>query len=574
MLNLSLTCRALERVISCRLYNRVDVEIPMSMTLGWNTGGIPILRRRVLDSLEELFIRDGIVDVRDPVYNIHQRMIPGPVDAYICETISRIPSYQLKHFSYLARASTFMICDLLTSFRYMHRLPMSTRILDTLISYHGSNLRELRCYSLAKPIDVTSAFPQHLRLLECRSIGSGEAVGCFVRNNQKSLRVLKLGQDEELTQHYRRSWVRFMQDVPQPTGLFTSSLSLHKMPNLREVAFSALDVSVLDAVSDINATFFDQLESLTIESCPGSAVFLDCLAHRFRDIKYAHASAQTGLLTNVRLTSFHFRHEAPTAGLQESVKSFLASFSGLRNLSLLFENAVFVEGPSALITEHGPTLETLVLESRIQPRESLGLDTSRPFGLGEYSQQQWECIRVIACLCPNLVEFGITFPWNDETLRLQETVLPTLKRLKTFHIRNFPESHVLRQFGEYGIKEYSAKFVDWAFPSLVGGDKPALETLAIGPTLYESRWKRGAEIAPGNPGVSASTIGYNSSLGVAIPVRRQLPEFLRTHYFCVDWAKTRFGCWTSMITAVSERQMEEIREERPLGGVFEHVWLM
>jgi hypothetical protein len=52
-----------------------------------------------------------------------------------------------------------------------------------------------------------------------------------------------------------------------------------------------------------------------------------------------------------------------------------------------------------------------------------------------------------------------------------------------------------------------------------------------------------------------------------------VPQFARTHFYCVDWAKTRFGRWSPLITAVSEKCVEELKEEKPLGGVFEQVWL-
>jgi hypothetical protein len=116
------------------------------------------------------------------------------------------------------------------------------------------------------------------------------------------------------------------------------------------------------------------------------------------------------------------------------------------------------------------------------------------------------------------------------------------------HIRNFPESQVLNQLGDYRIHEYASRFVSWVYPALVGGAKPVLEYLAIGPTLYESRWKSNS-------------------------LRRQPPEFLRSHFFCVDWAKTRFGRWSPLITGVSEKYMEELKGQALLGGVFEQVWL-
>jgi hypothetical protein len=36
---------------------------------------------------------------------------------------------------------------------------------------------------------------------------------------------------------------------------------------------------------------------------------------------------------------------------------------------------------------------------------------------------------------------------------------------------------------------------------------------------------------------------------------------------------TRFGRFSSMVSPVSEKYVEEVRGERPLRGVFEQVWL-
>ena len=389
--------------------------------------------------------------------------------------------------------------------------------------------------------------PSALTTLECRAIGSGETLARLLRANQNGLQKLRLGQEKELAEKYRQTRVNFLEQIVQPLGTFRDVIQLRSLPNLRELDLCAVDLGVFTPADIEQGLDFCRLTRLSLESCSGSAAFLEAVAGAF-----FHGQTPTNITvprTVPQLKEFLFRCEAPTNILKESLIRFLASFRGLRVLSLLFENAALLEGVTSMIAEHGPTLATLVLESRIQPRESLNLDTSRPFGVGGFSEELWEqSINDICRLCPNLVELGTGFPWGDETVRLRKTMLPTLKHLKTVHIRNFPSSQVLSQLGDYTIKEYATKFVEWVFPPSRGGDRPGLETLAIGPTLYESRWRS------------------NTS-------RRQPPEFLRTHYFCLDFGKTRFGRWSAMITAVSERCMEEMRGERPLGGAFEQVWL-
>ena len=432
----------------------------------------------------------------------------------------------------------------------MHATPLSLQTLDVLASNHGQSLRKLATYELEGSRRLESAAPTHLTSLAFRSIGDGTTVAKLVHSNSKTLESLELGQERQLFEQYRRSRIGFLEQINQSLDVLGPSMRIQSMPKLHKLALYGLDATSLVPSSIPDALFFYQLESLTLESCSGSAGFLGSLAGTFR---YSQTSPQVVVKTVPKLKHFFFRHENPTTPLKDALINFLSSFTGLQTLSLLVENATFVERPSALINTHGPTLQTLVLESRIQPREHLGLDTSRPFGIGGYSQQLWEdTISDICASCPALHELGIGFPWDDEMVLVRQTgSLSSLRALRTMHVRNFPESSVLSQIGDYSIKEYAQKYLEWVYPALVGEPKPALETLSIGPTVYETRWKTGAA-----------------------PNRRSPPEFLRTHHFWVDWAKTRFGRWSALVTPVSERYLEEVRGEKPLDGMFRQVWLM
>lgn len=428
---------------------------------------------------------------------------------------------------------------------YLHKAPLTSKTLDILAAAHSMQLRELRMYELEPFHSVGVSMPQSLTLLECRSINDGAAWGRLVRHSSASLQTLRFGQEKELLESYCSSRIGFLNQIAQPGDSFLSVLSLQDIPNLQEISLFGIDISPFIPQSIPDALFFCGIKRLTLESCSGTADFLDTMADTFHHAQTSDVARRK----MPKLKEFSFRHEAPTTRVKDCLIRFLSSFTGLEKLSLLFENATFLERCSALICGHGPTLKTLVLECRIQPREHLGLDSSRPFGAGGHSQELWEqSINDICGLCPNLVELGMGFPWNDEIVRIRKTNLPKLMHLRAIHVRNFPESQFLSQLGDYSIKEYANKFVEWNFPALVGGARPALETLAVGPTLYESRWK-------------SST------------ARRQPPEFLRTHHFCLDWAQTRFCRWYPMITSVSEKCMEELRGESPLGGLFEQVWL-
>jgi hypothetical protein len=485
------------------------------------------------------------------------------------------------------------VADLeLTSHRFLHQTALSPRTLDWLSRRHNT-LLDLSFHDLEAWHEGT-VIPQNLKSLVARTVNEGIGVEQIICANKDALQRLALGQEKRLIEAYQQHRLNFLSHIPQPADtFFSTAYSLDNMPQLRDLSLCGLDVSQLRPTSIPQALYFCQLEKLTLESCTNSAGFLESMAGTFHWTSTSPDAPQNPRLAP-NLKHFLFRHEEPNTALKDALVRFLASFAGLRTLSLLFENGSVLERPSTFIAEHGPTLETLVFESRIQPREHLSMDTSRPFGVGGYSHEIWETsINDIARLCPNLIELGTGFPWNDELVRLRKTALPTLQHLKTIHIRNFPENQVLSQLGDYTVKEYATKFIEWVYPALSGGSRPPLTNLAIGPTIYESRWK----IVPEPPqielpqsqtptvGVASATSPprfspFNTSVfrgsparPQQVPRRTQVPEFLRTHHFCLDWAKTRFNRWSPLITPVSERFMEEISGQKPLGGVFEQVWL-
>jgi len=423
---------------------------------------------------------------------------------------------------------------------------MSSQLLQLLSDMHGGCLRSLSCYEFQAQSVPPSALPSCLESLECRSIDDAGVMGKLINASKDTLQSLRLGGERALVEHSHNTRTDSYNATAQPLTALQAVVGLSQLQELRHVCFTGLDVSSLVPLDMEEAPFFANLEELVLESCPGSEVFLAALTSIYT---FTQSEAVPVRALPPKLRKFLFRYEATSATLMEALVQFLNSFSGLRALSLLLENGSVSERLTNLIANHGQTLEELVLESRVQPRQSLRLNTSRPFGIGGYSQQLWEeSMDDICRLCLNIKELSIGFPWNDEMIRLRRCPLPDLQ-LKTMHIRNFPESHHLAQMGDYTIKEHALKFLDWTYGNVHAESRPQLETLTIGPAIYESRFK-----------------GSN-------PNRRQVPEFLRSHHFMVDWAQTRFGRWSAMVTGVSERYMEEIRGEKPLGGVFQQVWL-
>jgi hypothetical protein len=82
-----------------KLYTDVQVDIPQSKTMSWNTGGLPIFRSDVIRSMRTLLIRNACMDFRDSIYNRGQRSNADSVDGYISDILIRIPQNQLSSFS-------------------------------------------------------------------------------------------------------------------------------------------------------------------------------------------------------------------------------------------------------------------------------------------------------------------------------------------------------------------------------------------------------------------------------------------------------------------------------------------
>lgn len=507
----------------------MDVELPQERQLGPHYETFPLFRPHVTRSLCDLTIRASSVSPPEgSSHHVRQHHEGIGPDERVRELLAHIPEQQLVSFSLL------------------HDQPLSSSTYGLLATRQASSLKHLRIFQLRKLDGSPNGLT--LRSFECRSVMDGSSVGRLLKSNRETLQALSLGQEHDLVAQYRGTrGTGFLPRLALSSNAFTSLLELHVLPNLRRLDLCALDVTSLVPADFVQASALCRLTRLSLESCPGSDILLNSLARTFDFVQNSPDAPHPRIAP--QLKELVLRSEAPTSILKENLINFLSSFSGLTTLSLLFENASVLERPATLIASHGPTLETLVLESRIQPRTSLALDTSRPLGAGGFSSDPWtESITDICSLCPNLIELGIGFPWNDEMVRIRKTPLPTLKRLRTIHIRNFPASQHLSQLGDYTIKEHATKFVEWVFPGLTGGDKPSLETLAIGPTVYEGRWKHGA-------------------------TRREPAEWARTHYFCLDWAQTRFKRWSCLVSPVSEKCIEELRDEKPLGGVFEGIWL-
>lgn len=96
--NLALTARAMEDMVSRRLYARVDVEVPQDRDSAWTTGGYLMFRPHVVQSMRELTVRNGVIDVRNSVHSRRRSCNAGSVDEYLRQLLESVPESQLTLF--------------------------------------------------------------------------------------------------------------------------------------------------------------------------------------------------------------------------------------------------------------------------------------------------------------------------------------------------------------------------------------------------------------------------------------------------------------------------------------------
>ena len=97
--NASRTCRWLEDIALKRLYNVINIEIPAEQSWAWSTGGYLRLRSHVINVIQDITIRDGVMDQRQPQFSGRRRSDAGCPEAYAMQVVEEIPKNQLRAFA-------------------------------------------------------------------------------------------------------------------------------------------------------------------------------------------------------------------------------------------------------------------------------------------------------------------------------------------------------------------------------------------------------------------------------------------------------------------------------------------
>ena len=363
-------------------------------------------------------------------------------------------------------------CDCLTSLtdsRWLHQLPISTATLYTLQNRHGNSLRTLRLHSIVpdKPISTSAtqleSLLANLLSFECRSMcGQQTFVGTAIAKSAKSLRTLRLGQEDSLSFAFGGEGAYFGRDGFYGHESNVSDVYRAAQKSLAGASPSAasednavyLNLEVLELVSLESAPLIRQPHSLyweglkaltiedcalTIEDCADPVILLEHLTRLFGTSQQAERGPN--------LKEFRLRRQDSPLALYEPLNNFLKSFSGLRLLSILLdgcERAPY-ELNGDVLKAHGRTLKILVLESRDECRCDAAVHGSH-MGWneiyspdGEPSSQLSRIVRY----CPNLSELSLCFPWDHTVDGYDgflegpaESLALHMPHLKTLEIRN------------------------------------------------------------------------------------------------------------------------------------------
>lgn len=225
-------------------------------------------------------------------------------------------------------------------------------------------------------------------------------VATLIADNISSLKHLRLGCEKaqalhilerealEISSDYKSD---FMADVKQCVGHVYGDSSLDPIgasSDLQSLHIVGFDPSMLLETSIFATYNMNNLRSLSLESCPG------CEAILYRSV----ASSPKKWMSSLR--TFKIRQESVSVVFQKHLKSFLSSFSGLVNLSVLLTGSDIAIDPKCFIKPHGASLKTLVWDQRSRPRKHFAYD------------EQGLCLRsleMITAGCPGLQELGVSF---------------------------------------------------------------------------------------------------------------------------------------------------------------------
>jgi hypothetical protein len=327
-------------------------------------------------------------------------------------------------------------------FSWTHRYPIDTRILLEFIRFNSKSLTTLQVFDTIhlQPdhnlIFLSSLNHIQIRHLDWRSITQDDLRELHhpVRAFRSTLQTLVVGTERRLYHCYKSkngerwedeavSLQQLLSNAPQGSTAQPTSILYPKIKKLTVIGM--LVDSVIFDPADLPRAFdapiplrltpyidFTKLLSLRLESCPDAEVLLNRFAVLYRYLAVVNANA---FPPQQYLREFALRNEETDGNFTQpsfiqALESFLASFSGLKSLSVLLDNSKILPDPNCFIANHGATLEVLVWGGREKPRSTLR-KSDKSLYLGKTDDPNSPIRRILAG-CSNLQELSIPWWWG------------------------------------------------------------------------------------------------------------------------------------------------------------------
>lgn len=272
---------------------------------------------------------------------------------------------------------------------------------------------QIRYFSPEDEYDEFNPIIPGIKSFSLNSVGeldSSDWMSRFLWQHKNSLKHLSLGTESTAIEFYnkpnealRRGIDKILTDMTEVITDLCCDYDDMDVANIPLLTLTTLDFKGLNVRKLIRPRFLFQdwglLKSLTLESCYEVEQALD-------DFAYERNKQGLPLASDLRLHSFHIRHESSSQPFRTRLLGFLSSFRGLVNLSVLLETSDKPLGFEDILVSHGESLKTLVWEERTGRRETF----IPPKG---YKLPPTKQLREIAQHCPNLVELGVLLDWSN-----------------------------------------------------------------------------------------------------------------------------------------------------------------
>ncbi len=391
---------------------------------------------------------------------------------------------------------------------WRHTCALETSTLALLLKHQGAKLHSLIVTRYSEPQNVSNLLVeglQHLAITDLNIEQRCEWPSKLIAQNRNTLRYLHLGVISKVARDYADNLVPRVTPRGLPATFAEMAKEALPAPPASEremVPFLSLETLGLYGLNFENAVRgalgleieFHCMTSLRLESCSG-------LSEAFA-VLLGNDASQNGTLSGLELTTFFVRHEDKSQAFAQHLEAFLTSFTGLKHLGLLLEGQSQAMSKAPILEMHGKTLQTLVWDERIGPRNDARRDTTLALG-GEHN------LNLVSLKCPNLTALGLPIRWGtsqastnclmvstaiphpDEQIEADfqqlEKISCRMPKLRTLHFRNLPKialTEICLLPTDYLVKGIASAILDSYAHGKLSNRRGSLATIALGAPLY------------------------------------------------------------------------------------------